>query len=210
MLIVGAKGFAKELLEVIIQENPQAKIAFYDDVSKNLPELLFAKYPILKNEEAATSYLKGNDQCFALGIGNPRLRYQLYEKFVALGGNPTTVTSPFAHIGSFGTNIAQGCCITMGVVITNDVKIGIGCLLNLNSTVGHDSSLGDFCEISPGVHISGNVCVGNMCNLGTGAVILPRVKLGNNVTVGAGAVVTKDVADNMTVVGVPAKPYQSS
>jgi serine acetyltransferase len=34
---------------------------------------------------------------------------------------------------------------------------------------------------------------------------LPKVKLGNNVTVGAGAVVTKEVAEGLTVVGIPAK-----
>jgi len=48
MLIVGAKGFAKELLEVIIQGNLGAKITFYDDVSEYLPKLLFGKYSILR------------------------------------------------------------------------------------------------------------------------------------------------------------------
>ena len=45
-----------------------------------------------------------------------------------------------------------------------------------------------------------------MCLIGTGAVILPGVQLGKNVTVGAGAVVNKNVAANITVIGIPAKP----
>jgi acetyltransferase-like isoleucine patch superfamily enzyme len=34
---------------------------------------------------------------------------------------------------------------------------------------------------------------------------LPKVSIGSNVIVGAGSVVTKDVPDNVMVVGIPAK-----
>lgn len=34
---------------------------------------------------------------------------------------------------------------------------------------------------------------------------MPDIKIGNNVTIGAGAVVTKNIPDNVVVVGVPAK-----
>lgn len=51
----------------------------------------------------------------------------------------------------------------------------------------------------------GCIEVGDNCYFGTGCVILGPVKIGNNVTVGAGAVVTKDIPDDCTVAGVPAK-----
>lgn len=51
--------------------------------------------------------------------------------------------------------------------------------------------------------------IGDNCYFGTGCTILGPVKIGNNVTVGAGAVVTKDVPDNCTVAGVPAKVIAS-
>ena len=47
--------------------------------------------------------------------------------------------------------------------------------------------------------------VGDNCYFGVGCTILGPVKIGNNVVVGAGAVVTKDIPDNCTVAGVPAK-----
>ena len=34
------------------------------------------------------------------------------------------------------------------------------------------------------------------------------IKIGNNVKIGANAVVLKDVEDNLTVVGIPAKPMK--
>ena len=42
-------------------------------------------------------------------------------------------------------------------------------------------------------------------SIGSGAVILCGVTLGARCTIGAGAVVTKDVADDAVVVGVPAR-----
>lgn len=205
MLIVGAKGFAKELLETIMQKNSEAKIAFYDDVSGDLPELLFNKYQIIKNEEEASSYLKEQDMHFALGIGDPKLRYEFYKKFVSLGGKPTSIISPFSKIGKYNNFIQEGCTILTDVVIESNNSIGKGNLLHIGSLITHDVTIGNFCEISPRVNLLGNVIIGDFCSLGTASTILPKVKIGNNVTVGAGAVVTKDIADDLTVVGIPAK-----
>ena len=41
--------------------------------------------------------------------------------------------------------------------------------------------------------------------VGANAVVLGGVHIGNNVKIGAGAVVTKDIPDNCTVVGNPAR-----
>ncbi|MFC2150219.1 acyltransferase [Calditrichota bacterium] len=42
-------------------------------------------------------------------------------------------------------------------------------------------------------------------SIGSGAVILAGITIGNNAIIGAGAVVTKDVAANSVVAGVPAR-----
>mgnify|MGYP003390018306 CR=1 FL=1 len=207
-LIIGAKGFAKELLEAVVQREADAQVTFYDDITVDLPTLLFNRYPILRRQEDVIRYFAEVDRGFSLGIGKPALREQFYRSFVLLGGEPRTVISPRATIGSFGNEIGLGSTIMCGTVITNDIRLGIGCLLNLNVTVGHDSSIGDFCELSPGVHVSGNVTLGEKCVLGTGAVVLPNISLGSNITVGAGAVVNRDFSDGETLVGIPAKPLQ--
>lgn len=79
-------------------------------------------------------------------------------------------------------------------------------LVHFSTFISHDVVVGDFCEISNGVKLLGNTAVGNECSIGPNAVVLPGVKIGNNVVVGAGAIVTRNVSDNQTVVGVPAKP----
>lgn len=41
--------------------------------------------------------------------------------------------------------------------------------------------------------------------VGAGAKVLGPINIGNNVKIGASSVVLKDVGDNETVVGIPAK-----
>jgi serine O-acetyltransferase len=53
--------------------------------------------------------------------------------------------------------------------------------------------------------MTGYATIGDNVYIGPNVCIVENVKIGNNVTIGAGAVVTKDVEDNATIAGVPAK-----
>lgn len=204
MLIIGAKGLAKEVLEIFHQKNELANLFFYDDISRDVPDLLYGQFKVLRNMERVNELFK-SDNRFTIGIGNPQLRHKMHIMFEQAGGKLVSAISPLAVIGNYGTHIPPGAIIMAGTLISNDVSFGIGCLVNPNCTISHDAQIGDFVEISPGVQITGHCKVGDYCSVGANATILPNTKLGNNVVVGAGAVVTKDVEDNLTVVGIPAK-----
>jgi len=205
MVIIGAKGFAKEILEIYFQNAYDGTIYFYDDISNDLPERLFNKFIILRTLKEVKSVFEHEDNKFSIGIGIPRSRNLLCTKFRNIGGKLSSVISPYARIGHFGNKIDAGAVIMTGTIITNGVTVGEGALINLNCTIGHDSFIGKYSELSPGVHISGHSKIGDFCSIGTGAIILPGITLGENVTVGAGAVVTKNFKNNTMVVGVPAK-----
>ncbi|MCZ8298000.1 MAG: acetyltransferase [Flavobacterium sp.] len=205
MLVVGAKGFAKEVLEVLHQLDDLHELVFYDDVNSDIPDKLYNRFPVLKSLDQAKDYFQSVDKRFTIGIGNPVLRKKLLDTFSSLGGEITSTISPKASIGHFGNIVGDGSNIMTGSVLTNDIQIGEGTLINLNCTVGHDCIIGAFVEMSPGVHISGNCIVGDFSVLGTNATVLPKITIGKNVIVGAGSVVTKDLPDNCVAVGVPAK-----
>ena len=204
MLILGARGFAKEVLEIFSQLNQLENIAFYDDISADAPGLLFSRFPVLKSiVDAELAFVK--DPRFVLGVGNPRIRRFLTEKMKGIGGQLTSSISPKAVIGNFNNIIGIGVNIMTGTVITNDVQIGDGVLINLNCTIGHGVIIDDYCEISPGVHVSGDVRIGKNAVLGTGVVLLPGVSIGENSIIGAGSVVTKSIEADVIAVGVPAR-----
>ena len=205
MIIVGAKGFAKEVLETVQQSGTPKNIVFYDDINENAPGELFGKFQVLKSMDAAQKHFETIDNTFTIGIGNPVLRRKIYDKFTAIGGICISTLSKSASLGSYEVNIGAGTNILEGAILSNSTTIGKCCIIYYNVIITHDCTIGDYVEISPAAIVLGRCTIGSYTQIGANATILPDVIIGKNVTIGAGAVVTKNVPDNSVVVGVPAK-----
>ncbi|SMC75858.1 acetyltransferase [Pedobacter africanus] len=203
MLIVGASGFAKEILQIFHDTNNLSDLAFYDDINAN--QSVFERFQVLKNELEVKAYFEAHGPEFTLGLGNPQLRNKLYIKFKELGGKFSSAISPFARIGNYNVTLGIGTNVLSGATFSNSTKIGIGGIVYYNVVVTHDCIIGDFVELSPNVQLLGRCEIGSFTQVGSNVVVLPDVKIGTNVIIGAGAVVTKNVPDNCLVVGVPAK-----
>ena len=205
MIIIGAKGFAKELLEVCHQLGRTENLVFFDNVSNDLPEKLYGQFPILRTEDEIRTHFNTHSNDFALGLGNPKLREQMCLLFESWGGKLRSVISPRASIGNFGVELGEGATVLANATITGSVKTGKGLLMYSNAILTHDNTVGDFVELSPGATVLGNVYIGNNTHIGANATLLPGVRIGNEVRVGAGAVVTQHIENGKTVKGVPAR-----
>ena len=90
----------------------------------------------------------------------------------------------------------------MGVVIGETSEIGD------NVTIYHNVTLGGS---SPSIdserqrYEKRHPTIGNDVVIGSGAQIIGPIKVGNNARIAANAVVVKDVPENATMVGIPAK-----
>lgn len=205
MLIIGAKGLAKELLAVMQWNNVTEEIYLFDNINSDTPDVLYDRFNVLKSWDAMERHFKEKSPDFVLGIGGANARKFCAEKAISLGGKLCSLISKDALIGNLGVEINIGVQILSHAIITTDVKIGEGTLINKSAIISHDATIGYYCEISPGARILGRVSIGNETEIGTNAVILPDVTVGNNCKIGAGAVVTKNVPNGLTVVGIPAK-----
>lgn len=205
MLVTGAGGFARQLLEALDQLDLTAGLAFYDDISRDAPAFLHGKFRVLKSAEEAKGYFSSVAPDYLLGTGNPGVRKAMADKFNAMGGRLGRVISPCARISKYDCSIEAGVAVLSGCLVEGGVSIGYGSLINLNCTIAHDSVIGKFCELSPGTIVSGGGFIGDMTYLGAGAIVLPKVKIGNHAVIAAGAVVTQDVDDGQKVAGNPAR-----
>ena len=66
---------------------------------------------------------------------------------------------------------SEGCYLSPGVTISNNVIIGRFCYVGLNASIGHDVKIDDFVTIMPGARISGNTHVRSGAIIGSNAVI---------------------------------------
>ena len=103
-----------------------------------------------------------------------------------------------------------------GIEIHPGAKIGKGLFIDhgMGIVIGETAHIGNNCIIFHGVTLGGtgkhkgkrHPTIGNNVLIGAGATILGPIKVGNNVKIGAETfIIMKDVPDNCTVTGVPAR-----
>jgi sugar O-acyltransferase (sialic acid O-acetyltransferase NeuD family) len=202
ILVVGAKGLAKEILFSF--PKIEGKLIFFDDVNDD-NNYLFNQFRIVKNKTELLELTCGNEFSFIVGVGGAGNRAKITKQFIEIMGKPLTLISPKSKIGKYETTIQDGSLIMDDVLITNSVVIGKGCLINKSVIISHDVTIGDFCDISPDVKIMGHSKIGDKVDIGAGAIIIPKINIGNDVTIGAGTVVVKDIPSNVVIVGNPAR-----
>jgi len=202
MIVVGAGGFAKELIDQLVTKNQftHENLYFFDEIDHSRQAIY--GFEILHSIDEIKHIFSKVSKEFCLGLGTPKARYKLCKKFEDLGGVLKSVVSSNAGIGNFDVQIGDGVCIMSNALISNGVILGKGSLINANVLVGHDVTIGDFCDIAPGAKISGNCQIGNYVSIGTGAIILPKIKIGDNSFIGAGSVVSNNIPENSMVVGI--------
>lgn len=132
-----------------------------------------------------------------------------------------------AHIRE-NTKLGRNCVVGQGAYIDHDVVIGDSVKIQNGVQIYYRAEIADGVFIGPGVILtndkrpraitpeggpksagdwdSGLIRLEYGASVGAGAVVLTGVTIGRFAMVGAGALVTKDVAPNELVLGVPAKP----
>ena len=107
-----------------------------------------------------------------------------------------------------------------GIEIHPGAKIGKGLFIDhgMGVVIGETTEIGDNCTIYQGVTLGGtgketgkrHPTLGDNVMVGSGAKVLGPVRLGNNTKIASGAVVLRDIPENSTAVGMPAKVVRQS
>lgn len=194
LTIIGASGHGRVIAD-IAKRCGYDVIEFLDD---NVELKSCGKYPVVGTSKLE-AYVQ-NDIVVAIGNAKIRKRImtQLAEKSIVTLIHPDAVIAEDVVIG-------KGSVVMAGAVINSGTVIGKGCIVNTCSSVDHDCVIADYVHVSVGTHLCGTVTVGASTWIGAGATVSNNVKICGNCTIGAGAVVIKNIEEEGTYVGVPAR-----
>jgi sugar O-acyltransferase (sialic acid O-acetyltransferase NeuD family) len=135
----------------------------------------------------------------AVGINGERAELaQVLDAEFGQAIHPSAIIAPTARVG-------EGTVVLHGAIVQANASVGRQVLINTAASVDHDCVVGDYAHISPRAALCGHVHVGEGTHIGVGAVVIPKVRIGRWCRVGAGAVVIRDLPDNVTAVGNPAR-----
>ncbi len=199
LLIVGAGGHGGVVADAAISTGLWDTVAFLDDRAQ--PRLLdFEVVGALADLEHVASRF----DAVALGVGDNRARWALYTRCMQAKRAPAVIAHASAAVSPYA-RIGPGTVVFAQAVVNPGAVLGAACIVNSAASVDHDCNLGDAVHVSPGANLAGNVSVGARSWIGIGACVRQGITIGADVIVGAGSVVVSDVAQAVTVFGVPAK-----
>lgn len=137
-----------------------------------------------------------------VAIGDNRLRRAIVERLA--GERLATAIHPFTSIAK-SARIGEGSMISAGVIMTPNAVIGRSVIVNTKASIDHDTIVGGFAHVSVGSTIGANVRIGEETLIAAGVTIVTGVTVGARSIIGAGAVVVRDIPDDVTAFGVPAR-----
>jgi sugar O-acyltransferase (sialic acid O-acetyltransferase NeuD family) len=204
LVIVGAGGFAREVLWLVQEmnkasENPVQLMGFIGESEGDH----LGGIPVLGNDNWAFQQLD-RDVRFVVAIGSGEIRRKTAIRYLEQGFRAFHLVHPGVYMGDDVT-LGQGSIICAGAVLTTNVQIGDFTIVNINATVGHDAVLGHFVTVHPGANISGGVRLADNVELGSGSVLLPEVVAGEGAVLGAGGVALGPLEAGKHYAGVPAR-----
>jgi acetyltransferase EpsM len=139
-----------------------------------------------------------------VAIGDNHTRRVITERLIAAGETLATAIHPFVSIAP-SAKIGEGSMLSAGALVLPRAILGRGVLLNTKASVDHDSVMGDFSHVSAGGTVGANCRIGEETLIALGASVTSWRTVGARTTIGGGAVVVRDIPDDVTAWGVPAR-----
>jgi UDP-perosamine 4-acetyltransferase len=144
---------------------------------------------------------------FLLTMGDNKIRTELSEKIVSLGGCVPSLVHPTAVVSHYAKISETGVYISPYTYIQADSSIGRNTILLSHVNVSHTTHIGNSCFIAGGATIGAYTEMGDYVFVGQGALSISAKakKIGHHAFIGARSLLTRDVPPCVLVAGSPAR-----
>lgn len=206
LIIVGARGWGREVYASVMTTKEyiegEVSVKGFLDSKLDAFEGLNGHYPPILG--AVEDYEIQDNDIFFVALGDSKWRKYYAEIIESKGGVFHTIICPDCIINSTA-KIGEGSFISSWCFISDNVTIGKHVLIHNFCAVGHDAKVMNYCSLLSGAFMGGYSEIGECSQMSPKSMILPHKKVGNNVLVGAASVVMRNIKDNISVHGNPAK-----
>lgn len=204
LIIVGARGFGREVYDLATQcsgYNIEYTIkGFLDDKADVLDG--FENYPAILS--SVEDYVIQENDVFVCALGTVQWKKHYAELIQAKEGSFINLIHPSTKLNTNAV-VGTGLLVFMYANISNDCVIEDFVTIQGYVGLGHDTKIHKWAHLSSYSFTGGFVVLEEEVTLNTRATVLPRVTVRKGATVGACSMVIKNVKENTTVFGVPAK-----
>jgi sugar O-acyltransferase (sialic acid O-acetyltransferase NeuD family) len=207
LIIIGARGYGREVHDLVKQcsgyNTEYVLKGFLDDKSDALAG--FGNYPeIISSVE---NYEIQENDVFVCALGSVKWKKHYVELILDKGGKFINLIHPSVILNT-NAIIGNGLIVFMNSNISNDCVIDDFVTIQGFVGLGHDTKLGKWSHLNAYCFTGGFVVLEEEVCLNTRATILPNVIVRKGATVGAASLVIRNVKENTTVFGVPAKKLE--
>ena len=144
---------------------------------------------------------------FLLTMGDNKIRTELSDKIIAMGGKVPSLIHPTAVISAFATISDVGVYISPYTYVQADSSIGNNTVLLSHVNISHTTHIGNSCFIAGGATIGAYTNMEDFVFIGQGALsISAKAKhIGHHAFIGARSLLTRDVPPCVVMAGAPAR-----
>ena len=159
IIIVGAGGHARVVLDAILKSGDYEVIGFADDNLFTGMEVADG-YSVICNLNSMHAFRESIDR-FIVAIGDNRARAYIYQT-LKNDYEPAIIIHPDATIAK-NVEIGGGTVVLAQSVINSHVKVGVNCLINSLCLIDHGTVIGEHSHIAQGTIIGSDVHIPPNC-----------------------------------------------
>lgn len=200
LMIYGAGGHAKSVMEMVLQNDIHTIAGIVDD-DKNLKGKLVLGIPVLGTRVLLPALKARGVSLAANGVGgiiDIDLRVGIYKLLESSRFSFPVLIHPRACVEPSAT-VEEGVQVFANAYVGTETILHSRSMVNTNAVVSHDCVIGSYTHIAPGALLAGHVHVGERTLVGMGVTTTIGVKIGSGVRIGNGAIVLADVPDKMVI-----------